>query len=41
MIIRLEAIFVSAFVVGEPGRQAAPESVRADLDFETDLRWKV
>jgi len=44
MIVSLEAIFLSTFVMVSQNRQAARENVRADLDFETNLRseaWSV
>ena len=41
MIVSLEAIFLSTFVMVSQNRQAAREKVRADLDFETNLRSEV
>jgi uncharacterized membrane protein len=41
MIVSLEAIFLSTFVMISQNRQAARENVRADLDFETNLRSEV
>ncbi|MEV5960036.1 DUF1003 domain-containing protein [Streptomyces sp. NPDC051987] len=41
MIVSLEAIFLSTFVMVSQNRQAAQENVRADLDFETDLRAEI
>ncbi|MGW2959314.1 DUF1003 domain-containing protein [Streptomyces sp. NPDC001220] len=41
MIVSLEAIFLSTFVMVSQNRQAARENVRADLDFETSLRAEV
>ncbi|WP_405988829.1 DUF1003 domain-containing protein [Streptomyces sp. NBC_00986] len=41
MIVSLEAIFLSTFVMVSQNRQAAREDVRADLDFETNLRSEV
>jgi uncharacterized membrane protein len=41
MIVSLEAIFLSAFVMISQNRQATRENVRADLDFETNLRSEV
>ncbi|MFF3461740.1 DUF1003 domain-containing protein [Streptomyces sp. NPDC002619] len=41
MIVSLEAIFLSTFVMVSQNRQAARENVRADLDFETNLRAEV
>ncbi|MEU8691360.1 DUF1003 domain-containing protein [Streptomyces sp. NPDC048665] len=41
MIVSLEAIFLSTFVMVSQNRQAARENVRADLDFETNLRVEV
>ena len=41
MIVSLEAIFLSTFVMVSQNRQAARENVRADLDFETNLRSEV
>ncbi|WP_405878421.1 DUF1003 domain-containing protein [Streptomyces sp. NBC_01136] len=41
MIVSLEAIFLSTFVMVSQNRQAARENVRADLDFETNIRSEV
>jgi uncharacterized membrane protein len=41
MIVSLEAIFLSTFVMVSQNRQAARENVRADIDFETNLRSEV
>ncbi|WP_405578646.1 DUF1003 domain-containing protein [Streptomyces sp. NBC_01190] len=41
MIVSLEAIFLSTFVMVSQNRQATRENVRADLDFETNLRAEV
>ncbi|MEV8539710.1 DUF1003 domain-containing protein [Streptomyces sp. NPDC051572] len=41
MIVSLEAIFLSTFVMVSQNRQATRENVRADLDFETNLRSEV
>jgi uncharacterized membrane protein len=41
MIVSLEAIFLSTFVMISQNRQATRENVRADLDFETNLRSEV
>ncbi|MFJ3304180.1 DUF1003 domain-containing protein [Streptomyces sp. NPDC086549] len=41
MIVSLEAIFLSTFVMVSQNRQAAREKVRADLDFETNIRSEV
>ncbi|MFG2958426.1 DUF1003 domain-containing protein [Streptomyces sp. NPDC048291] len=41
MIVSLEAIFLSTFVMVSPNRQAARDNVRADLDFETNLRAEI
>jgi uncharacterized membrane protein len=41
MIVSLEAIFLSTFVMISQNRQAAREKVRADLDFETNVRSEV
>ncbi|MFD8005326.1 DUF1003 domain-containing protein [Streptomyces mirabilis] len=41
MVVSLEAIFLSTFVMVSQNRQAARENVRADLDFETNLRSEV
>jgi uncharacterized membrane protein len=44
MIVSLEAIFLSTFVMVSQNRQAIREKVRADLDFETNIRseaWSV
>jgi len=41
MIVSLEAIFLSTFVMVSQNRQAARDNVRADIDFETNLRSEV
>ncbi|WP_326724972.1 DUF1003 domain-containing protein [Streptomyces sp. NBC_00243] len=41
MIVSLEAIFLSTFVMVSQNRQALRENVRADLDFETNVRSEV
>ncbi|MEV6167441.1 DUF1003 domain-containing protein [Streptomyces sp. NPDC051954] len=41
MIVSLEAIFLSTFVMVSQNRQAVREKVRADLDFETNVRSEV
>jgi uncharacterized membrane protein len=41
MIVSLEAIFLSTFVMISQNRQAARENARADIDFETNLRSEV
>jgi uncharacterized membrane protein len=41
MIVSLEAIFLSTFVMLSQNRQAMREKVRADLDFETNIRSEV
>lgn len=41
MIVSLEAIFLSTFVMVSQNRQAARENVRADLDFENNVRSEV
>ena len=41
MIVSLEAIFLSTFVMVSQNRQAIREGVRADLDFETNVRSEV
>jgi len=41
MIVSLEAIFLSTFVMVSQNRQAIREKVRADLDFETNVRSEV
>ena len=41
MIVSLEAIFLSTFVMISQNRQAAREKVRADLDFETNIRSEI
>jgi uncharacterized membrane protein len=44
MIVSLEAIFLSTFVMISQNRQAARADLRAELDFETNLRsetWSV
>ncbi|MEU6344723.1 DUF1003 domain-containing protein [Streptomyces sp. NPDC046977] len=41
MVVSLEAIFLSTFVMVSQNRQAARDSIRADLDFETNVRSEV
>ncbi|OHV22948.1 hypothetical protein BBK14_24675 [Parafrankia soli] len=41
MIVSLEAIFLSTFVMISQNRQAAREDIRAEVDFETNLRSEV
>jgi uncharacterized membrane protein len=41
MIVSLEAIFLSTFVLISQNRQAARDNVRAELDFETNLRSEI
>ncbi|MEU0434022.1 DUF1003 domain-containing protein [Streptomyces sp. NPDC006290] len=41
MIVSLEAIFLSTFVMVSQNRQGIREKVRADLDFETNVRSEV
>jgi uncharacterized membrane protein len=41
MIVSLEAIFLSAFVMVSQNRQAARADVRSQLDFETNLRSEI
>jgi uncharacterized membrane protein len=41
MIVSLEAIFLSTFVMVSQNRQSARADVRAELDFETNLRSEI
>ncbi|MEY2432195.1 MAG: hypothetical protein QOC92_1920 [Acidimicrobiaceae bacterium] len=41
MIVSLEAIFLSTFVMVSQNRQAARSDIRADLDFENNLRGEI
>ncbi|MFF3562649.1 DUF1003 domain-containing protein [Streptomyces sp. NPDC002574] len=41
MVVSLEAIFLSTFVMVSQNRQAARDTIRADLDFETNVRSEV
>ena len=41
LIVSLEAIFLSTFVMISQNRQAARADVRSELDFETNLRSEV
>ena len=41
MIVSLEAIFLSTFVMVSQNRQAARADVRAEIDFETNLRSEI
>ncbi|MEA3056160.1 MAG: hypothetical protein QOD30_1592 [Actinomycetota bacterium] len=41
MIVSLEAIFLSTFVMVTQNRQAARSDVRSQLDFETNLRSEI
>ncbi len=41
MIVSLEAIFLSTFVMVTQNRQAARSDIRSELDFETNLRSEI
>jgi uncharacterized membrane protein len=41
MVVSLEAIFLSTFVMVSQNRQAARSDIRADLDFENNLRSEI
>ena len=41
MIVSLEAIFLSTFVMVSQNREAKRQNLRADLDFETNVRSEV
>jgi uncharacterized membrane protein len=41
MIVSLEAIFLSTFVMVSQNRQSARADVRAEIDFETNLRSEI
>ncbi|MFF8315258.1 DUF1003 domain-containing protein [Streptomyces lydicus] len=41
MIVSLEAIFLSTFVMVSQNRQAARDTIRADLNFEASVRSEV
>jgi uncharacterized membrane protein len=41
MIVSLEAIFLSTFVMVSQNRQAARADIRSELDFETNLRSEI
>jgi uncharacterized membrane protein len=41
MIVSLEAIFLATFVMISQNRQAARADIRAELDFETNLRAEI
>ena len=41
MIVSLEAIFLSTFVMVSQNRQAARSDLRADLDFENNVRSEI
>src|SRR5438477_5645684 len=41
MIVSLEAIFLATFVMVSQNRQAARADIRAQLDFETNLRSEI
>ena len=41
MIVSLEAIFLSTFVMVSQNRQAERSDIRAELDFETNLRAEI
>ncbi|MEY2397918.1 MAG: hypothetical protein QOJ00_1092 [Actinomycetota bacterium] len=41
MIVSLEAIFLSTFVMVSQNRQSARADIRAELDFETNLRSEI
>ncbi len=38
LVVSLEAIFLSTFVMISQNRQAAREEIRAELDYETDVK---
>ncbi|MCU1344193.1 MAG: hypothetical protein JWL70_459, partial [Acidimicrobiia bacterium] len=41
MIVSLEAIFLSTFVMVSQNRQSARADIRSELDFETNLRSEI
>jgi uncharacterized membrane protein len=41
LIVSLEAIFLSTFVMVSQNRQAARADIRSELDFETNLRSEI
>jgi uncharacterized membrane protein len=41
MVVSLEAIFLATFVMVSQNRQAARSDVRAEIDFETNLRAEI
>jgi uncharacterized membrane protein len=41
MVVSLEAIFLSTFVMVSQNRQSARDNVRAEIDFETNVRSAV
>src|ERR1051325_11536732 len=41
MIVSLEAIFLSTFVMVSQNRQAARADIRSEIDFETNLRSEI
>jgi uncharacterized membrane protein len=41
MVVSLEAIFLATFVMISQNRQAARADIRAELDFETNLRAEI
>jgi uncharacterized membrane protein len=41
MVVSLEAIFLSTFVMVSQNRQAARSDIRSDLDFENNLRSEI
>jgi uncharacterized membrane protein len=41
MIVSLEAIFLSTFVMVSQNRQSARADIRAEIDFETNLRSEI
>src|SRR5205807_471176 len=41
MIVSLEAIFLSTFIMVSQNRQAARADIRSELDFETNLRAEI
>jgi uncharacterized membrane protein len=41
MVVSLEAIFLSTFVMVSQNRQAARADIRSDLDFENNLRSEI
>ena len=41
MVVSLEAIFLATFVMVSQNRQAARSDIRAEIDFETNLRAEI